>query len=79
MKVKCDHRSKFAHYSHRYLRPPGRRFGIMSAVNLAIEEQVSQAVKSRNDSSSKTKLLFWTHSSFAKLRGVSVLEIRTAF
>ena len=51
----------------------------MSAVNLAIEEQVSQAVKSRNDSSSKTRLLLWTHSSFAKLRGVSVLEIRTAF
>ena len=50
----------------------------MSAVNLAIEEQVSQAVKSRNDSSSKTKLPSWTHSSFAKFWSMSVLGIRTA-
>ena len=50
-----------------------------SAVNLAIEEQVSQAVGSRNDSSSKTKHLSWTYGSFAKLWRVSVLEIRTAF
>ena len=64
-----------------YLRPPGRRFGIIkpltlngstaslkeqrcvfvprswfkSTVNLAIEEQVRQAVESGNASSSKTK------------------------
>ena len=89
----------------QYLRPPGRRFGIIkpltlvesaaclqeprrvfvrrswfkSAVNLAIEEQVSQAVDSRNASSSKTKHPSWTYGSFAKLRHVSVLEIRTAF
>ena len=70
-----------------YLRPPGRRFGIInpltlvkspaflketrsvfvprswfkSAVNLATEEQVSQAVESRNDSSSKTKHPSWTY------------------
>ena len=48
-------------------------------VNLAIEEQVSQAVESKNDSSSKTKLPSWTRSSFAKLQRVSVLGIRTAF
>ena len=41
-----------------------------SAVKLAIEEQVSQAVESSNASSS---------GSFAKLRRVSVLKIRTAF
>ena len=88
-----------------YLRPPGRRFGIIkpltfaespaclkeprcvfvlrswfeSAINLAIEEQVSQAVGSRNASSPKTKHPSWTYGSFAKLRPVSVLEIRTAF
>ena len=50
-----------------------------SAVNLAIEEQVSQAVESRNTSSTKTKHPSWTYGSFAKLRHVSVLEIRTAF
>ena len=50
-----------------------------SAVNLAIEEQVSQAVESRTASSCKTKHLSWTYGSFAKLRRVSVLEIRTAF
>ena len=52
-----------------------------SAVNLAIEEQVSQAVESRNASSSKTKHPSWTYmyGSFAKLRRVLVLEIRTAF
>ena len=50
-----------------------------SAVNLAIEEQVSQAVESRNTSSPKTKHPSWTYGSFAKLRRVSVLEIRTAF
>ena len=50
-----------------------------SAVNLAIEEQVSQAVESRNAASSKTKHPLWTYGSFAKLRQVSVLEIRTAF
>ena len=50
-----------------------------SAVNLAIEEQVSLAVESRNDSSSKTKHPSWTCGSFAKLRRLSVLEIRTAF
>ena len=49
-----------------------------SAVNLAIEEQVSQAVGSRN-ASSKTKHPSLTYGSFAKLRHVSVLEIRTAF
>ena len=85
-----------------YLRPPGRRFGIIkplildespaclkeprcvlvlrswfkSAVNL---EQVSQAVEFRKGSSCKTKYSSWTYSSFAKLRRVSVLEIRTAF
>ena len=50
-----------------------------SAANLAIEEQVSQAVESRNASSSKTKHPSRTYGSFAKLRHVSVLEIRTAF
>ena len=50
-----------------------------SAVNLAIEEQVSQVVETRNASSSKTKHPWWTYGSFAKLRHVSVLEIRTAF
>ena len=50
-----------------------------SAVNLAIEEQVSQAVESRNASSSKTKHPSLTYGSFSKLRRVSVLEIRTAF
>ena len=50
-----------------------------SAVNLAIEEQLSQAVEFRNTSSYKTKHLSWTYGSFAKLRRVSVLEIRTAF
>ena len=50
-----------------------------SAVNLAVEEQVSQAVESRNASSSKTKHPSLTYGSFAKLRRVSVLEIRTAF
>ena len=78
-----------------YLRPPGRRFGIIKpltldespaclkelrgAANLAIGEQVSQAVDSRNASSSKTKHPSLTYGSFAKLRRVSVLEIRTAF
>ena len=46
---------------------------------LTIEEQVSQAVESRNASSPKTKHPSWTYCSFAKLRHVSVLEIRTAF
>ena len=55
------------------------RSWVKSAVNLAIEEQVSQAVESTNDSSSKTKHPSWTYGSFAKLRHVSVLEIRTAF
>ena len=50
-----------------------------STVNLAIEEQVSQVVESRNDSSSKTKHPSRTQGSFAKLRHVSVLEIGTAF
>ena len=50
-----------------------------SAVNLAIEEQVSPAVDSRNASSSKIKHPSWTYGSFAKVRRVSVLEIRTAF
>ena len=50
-----------------------------SAVNLAIEEQVSQAVEFRKGSSCKTKYSSWTYGSFAKLRRVSVLEIRTAF
>ena len=91
--------AKFAHIStdiqhliEEYLRPPGRRFGIIkpltlddspaclkeprhvfvprswlkSAINLAIEEQVSQVVESRNASSFKTKHLSWTYSSFAK-------------
>ena len=51
---------------------------VKSAVNLAIEEQVNQAVESRNASSPKTKHSSWTYGSFAKLRHVSVLEIRTA-
>ena len=55
-----------------------RRLWFKSAVNLGIEEQVSQAVESRN-ASPKTKHLLWTYGSFAKLRRVSVLEIRTAF
>ena len=42
-----------------------------SAVNLAIEEHVSQAVESRN-ASSKTKHPSWTYGSFAKLWRVSV-------
>ena len=50
-----------------------------SAVNLAIKEQVSQVVESRNVSSCKTKHPLWTYSSFAKLWRVLVLEIRTAF
>ena len=50
-----------------------------SAINLAIEEQVSQAVEFRNTSPYKTKRSSWTYDSFAKLRRVSVLEIRTAF
>ena len=50
-----------------------------SAINLAIEQQLSQAVDSRNASSSKTKHLLWAYGSFAKLQCVSVLEIRTAF
>ena len=50
-----------------------------SAVNLAIEEQVSQVVESRNTSSPKTKHPSWIYGSFAKLQRVSVLEIRTAF
>ena len=50
-----------------------------SAVNLAIEEQVSPAVDSRNASFSKTKHRSWTYGSFAKVWRVSVLEIRTAF
>ncbi len=88
-----------------YLRPPGRRFGIIkplildespaclkeprcvlvlrswfkSAVNLAIEEQVSQAVEFRNTSCCKTKHSSWTYGWFAKLQRVSVLEIRSAF
>ena len=36
--------------------------GFKSAVNLAIEEPMNQAVKSRNDSSSKTKHPSWTVS-----------------
>ena len=36
---------------------------------------MSQAVESRNDAASKTKLPAWTHSSCAKLWHVSVLEI----
>ena len=52
---------------------------VKSAVNLAIEEQVSQAVESRNASSPKTKHSWWNYGSFAKLRRVSVLEISTAF
>ena len=47
-----------------------------SAINLAIEEQVSQAVEFRN-ASCKTKHSLWTYGSFAKLRRISVLEIRT--
>ena len=98
--ISTDIRSLF----EEYLRPPGRRFGIIkpltlvkspaflketrsafvrrswlkSAVNLAIEEQVSQVVESRNTSSPKTKHPSWTYGSFAKLQRVSVLEIRTA-
>ena len=52
---------------------------VKSAVNLAIEEQVSQAVESRNASSPKPKHSSWNYGSFAKLRRVSVLEIRSAF
>ena len=52
---------------------------VKSALNLGIEEQVSKAVESRNASSPKTKHPSWTYGSFAKLRRVSVLEIRTAF
>ena len=52
---------------------------VKSAIDLAIEEQVSQAVDSRNASFPKTKHPSWTYGSFAKLRHVSVLEIRTAF
>ena len=40
---------------------------------------MSQAVDSRNASSSKTKHPSLTYGSFAKLRRVPVLEIRTAF
>ena len=73
-----------------YLRPPGRRFGIIkpltlgespaclieprcvfvprswfkSAVNLAIEGQMSQAVESRNAFSPKTKHPAWNYGSF---------------
>ena len=86
-----------------YLRPPGKRFGIIkpltlespaclkeprcvfvprswlkSAVDLAIEEQVRQAVDSRN-ASSKTEHPSWTYGSFAKLRRVPVLDIRNSF
>ena len=50
-----------------------------SSVNLAIEEQVSQAVEFRNASSCKTKHLSWIYGPFAKLQRVSVLEIATAF
>ena len=50
-----------------------------SAVDLAIEEQVSQAVEFRKGFSCKTKHSSWTYGSFAELRRVSVLEIRTAF
>ena len=50
-----------------------------SAINLAVEEQVSQAEEFRKGSSCKTKHSSWTYGSFAKLRRVSVLEIRTAF
>ena len=49
-----------------------------SAVNLAIEEQVSQAVEFRNASSCKTKHSSWTYGSFAKLERVPVLAIRSA-
>ena len=52
---------------------------LKSAVDLAIEEQVRQAVGSRNASSSKTNHRSWTYGSFVKLRRVSGLEIRTAF
>ena len=55
-----------------------RRSWFKSTVNIAIEDQVSHAVDSRN-ASSKTKHPSWTCGSFAKLRRVSVLEIRTAF
>ena len=51
------------------------RSWLKSAVNLAIEEQVSQVVESRNASSCKTKHPSWTYGSFAKLRHVLVLEI----
>ena len=50
-----------------------------SAVDLAIDEQVSQAVESRNAFSSKTNHRSWTYGSFAKLRRVSSFEIRPAF
>ena len=50
-----------------------------SAVDLAIEEQVSQAVEFRKGSCCKTKHSSWTYGSFAKLGRVSVLEIRSAF
>ena len=82
--------------SAKYLRPPGRRFGIIkpltldespaclkeprcvfvprswfkSAINLATEEQVRQAVESRDASCCKTKHPSWTYGSFAKLRCV---------
>ena len=105
-------RAYFARCFHRYstlnrgtyLRPPGRRFGIIkpltldkspaflkeprcvfaprwlkSAVDLAIIEQVSQAVESRNAFSSKTNYRSRTYSSFAKRRQVSGLKIRPAF
>ena len=85
----------------KYLRPPGRRFGIIKPLILVevtstpqrteacfrseimvtqplIEERVSQVAESRNASSSKTKQFSRTYGSFAKLRRVSVLEIRTA-
>ena len=86
----------------KYLRPPGRRFGISKPLTLVEvtstpqrteacfrseimvtwplnEERVSQVAESRNASSSKTRHPSRTYGSFAKLRRVSVLEIRTAF
>ena len=50
-----------------------------STLDLAIDEQVGQAVESRNVFSSKTNHRSWTYGSFKKVRPVSGLEIRPPF